>query len=119
MLSYNFSLDDKINHVVDTATVEGDPIHRGTCLEKTVDLADFLNKNNLLDTTIIFSEHYGMIKDYNEKNINPVVIPVDYTYELRPNGKPWHSSDIIKKSQGKIAHEGATRPEVDDKGYLL
>lgn len=111
LAGYHYQLAGKLRQTVDLVTVEGDPLHVGTPLESSLTLADFLNRQGLLDTFIVFGEHSRTVDEARELGLNPAVIDDQTGYAVNPQtGQPYGSSEIIARAQGQPVANPITRP---------
>lgn len=105
----SFNTHGQLHPTVDLVTVEGDPQHKNTPLEDSLTLARHLHESNLLSSLVVYSEHTATFETACDIGLDTKVISEDISYELNPfTGKPWSSSDIIRRAQGKKAepHNG-------------
>ena len=111
LAGYHFELNGQLHQTVDLVTVEGDPQHKGTPLESSLTLAQFLASENLLDNLVVYGEHSSTIATADELGLNPIVISDTEQYAINPQtNREWSSSDIIRRAQGETVANPVTRP---------
>ena len=110
---YSYEIYGRISHTADLVTVEGDLQHKGTLLESSLHLACGLGREGLLDNLVVYGEHKETIGDARRMGVEPIIIPDGFTdFEINPQTeRPWSSSAIIRRAQGGLVKNPATRPE--------
>lgn len=96
---YSFDSSVGLIGVADLVTVEGDPVHEGTCLESSLILAEFLARHGLLDTLVVFDEQPAVVQEARDRGLNPLLVTIGIDpYVLNPQTNVmWKTSTIIRR----------------------